>query len=244
MPPSGASLMPAAQQAVVIPQQPVVQQQPALPAQPTTVQPPAMAQQQMVQSPAVPAQQVVSMPAVIPVQSTMPNYNPNQPAPSVVTIAGGNNNLDQQTAALTADVDKLMSQLQTTYAQKINDYGNQTKALQDQVQTLSNKVANMESQLNQLVQLLTRQQGMLNSSAAPPQPVQPQIAELPRVAYNVQAIIPGRAWLKSDNGETLTVAEGDVIKEVGRVTKIDPYDGLVEINTGNKVISLSYGNGS
>jgi hypothetical protein len=61
--------------------------------------------------------------------------------------------------------------------------------------------------------------------------------------YNVQAIIPGRAWLRAENGETLTVTEGDLIKDLGRVSKIDPYDGVVEINTGTKVISLAYGNG-
>jgi hypothetical protein len=35
-----------------------------------------------------------------------------------------------------------------------------------------------------------------------------------------------------------------MVRGLGRVTKIDPYDGVVEINTGNKIISLSYGNGS
>ena len=71
-------------------------------------------------------------------------------------------------------------------------------------------------------------------------PIGPEI----KVAFSVQAIIPGRAWLRSDNGEALTVAEGDTIKGFGRVTKIDPYDGIVEVNTGNKVVSLSYGNGA
>jgi hypothetical protein len=63
----------------------------------------------------------------------------------------------------------------------------------------------------------------------------------PRIQYSVQAIIPGRAWLKSDNGETITVAEGDIIKGIGRVTRIDPYDGVVEINLGKRTVALSYG---
>ena len=63
----------------------------------------------------------------------------------------------------------------------------------------------------------------------------------PKIAYAVQAIIPGRAWLKSDAGDTVTVAEGDILKGFGRITKIDPYDGIVNIDTGNKVITLSYG---
>jgi hypothetical protein len=59
--------------------------------------------------------------------------------------------------------------------------------------------------------------------------------------YSVQAIIPGRAWLKSDSGDTVTVAEGDMLRGYGRVTKIDPYDGIVNIDTGGKVVTLSYG---
>jgi hypothetical protein len=63
----------------------------------------------------------------------------------------------------------------------------------------------------------------------------------PQATYTVQAIIPGRAWLKSDSGETVTVAEGDTLRGYGRVVKIDPYDGVVAIDIGGKIISLSYG---
>ncbi len=59
----------------------------------------------------------------------------------------------------------------------------------------------------------------------------------------MQAIIPGRAWLKSDSGDTVTVAEGDLLKGYGRVTKIDPYDGVVTIDNGNRIVTLSYGSG-
>lgn len=72
-------------------------------------------------------------------------------------------------------------------------------------------------------------------------PAAPMKVMEPKVIYTVQAIIPGRAWLKSETGETVTVAEGDVLKNYGRVTKIDPYDGVVDIDTGNKMITLSYG---
>lgn len=246
-----------AQQAATTPTTPVV----AAPTTPVTTTIPAtptqVAQQAPVQSvttppPSVPqttvvvppnqqkAPVVVSLPAVIPVQSAVPTYNPNQPAtPTVVESAA---NVQASSASLTAESEKLMSQLQTQYTQQFNDFSSQNKVLQDQIQALTARVSVMENQLNQLVQVLTRQHQ--NSSMANPAgpPAQLQASDV-KVAYNVQAIIPGRAWLKSDNGETLTVAEGDMIKGVGRVTKIDPYDGLVEINTGNKAVSLSYGNG-
>ena len=47
--------------------------------------------------------------------------------------------------------------------------------------------------------------------------------------------------VESESGETVTVAEGDALKGYGRIAKIDPYDGVVMIDTGTRTISLSYG---
>lgn len=174
---------------------------------------------------------VVTMPTVIPVQpSTVTTYSQTT-TPAVTTGV----------TDMTTENQRLISQLQADYTQKLNEFAAQNKTLQDQMQILSTRVASMESQMNQLVQALTRQ----DTGAAPATTTgyAPREIEAKQL-YSVQAIIPGRAWLKADNGETLTVAEGDVIKGLGRVTKIDPYNGVVEINTGNKVVSLSYGSGS
>jgi hypothetical protein len=186
---------------------------------------------------------VTGMPPVIPVQSPTPN---DQQMTSMQAQSG----LDASSATLAVENEKLAAQLQSDVVKKMNDYQSQNKNLLDQVEVLNSRIAGMETQMTQLVQTLSHQnqaqQGAvanmntsLNTGSAQP----PQAAE-PRVAFNVQAIIPGRAWLRSDGGETVTVAEGDVVKELGRVTKIDPYDGVVEINTGTRVVSLSYGNGS
>lgn len=187
-------------------------------------------------APAVP-----SLPAVVPVQS--PTAVVSQ-APAIAPSYSTDTNVDAKIASMTVSNERMMGQLQGQYTQQMNDFATQNKALQDQVSSLTSRVSVMENQLNQLIQALTRRNQ--NSSMANPAPApvaaQPQAPDV-KVAYNVQAIIPGRAWLKSDSGETLTVAEGDSIKDVGRVTKIDPYDGVVEINTGSKAISLSYGAG-
>lgn len=231
-----------------MPQPNTQQTQQAMPQQPAGVEQ-ANAQQPIVQV-------VSGLPDVIPVQ-TAPVSTAQQ-----AQVAQQNSNLpgnvEAKISSMANQNDQMITQLENQYSQKVNDYANQNKALQDQVQTLNSRVANMESQMNQLIQVLTRQpNSQSNNPGAAPGPssssnIQPvpvaaqqaaQVADA-RVAYNVQAIIPGRAWLRSDNGETVTVAEGDVIKDLGRVSKIDPYDGIVEINTGSKVISLSYGNGS
>jgi intracellular multiplication protein IcmG len=199
------------------------------------VAPPA--QQGMPQQPAMP--EVTGMPAVIPVQSPSPAYNINSPSTVAIQNPAGT---EAKIAALEADSSKLISQMQSDYVQKLNDFATQNKALQDQVQTLNSRMATMETQLNQLVQALTHQNQSERSEPAAV-PGMEEAAPEHRISYNVQAIIPGRAWLRSDNGETVTVAEGDVVKSLGRVMKIDPYDGVVEINTGSKTVSLSYGTG-
>lgn len=241
-------------------QAPIAQQQPMV-AQQTTMQ-----QQPMMQQPSV-MQVQPAMPTQIPNQN-MPPQAPMQIQPSmqpqmasqvptsmsaqptgVSTLAtqvpGG---IDAQLASLASQNQQLMSQLRADYTQKITDFSAQTKTLQDQVVALNTRVASMEKEINQLVQTLTRQSPAASSrsirsqSSAAPAPAPAPAPEM-HIPYNVQAIIPGRAWLRSDNGETVTVAEGDVIKDLGRVTKIDPYDGIVEINTGSRMISLSYGTG-
>lgn len=188
---------------------------------------------------------VANLPSVIPVQSsgTQAGYNAQTAPTGMPSSIPSGTGIDAKTAMLSSQSEQLMNQLQNQYSQQVNDFDSKNKALQDQLQSLSARVAVMENQLNQLVQVLTRRtQGSSMANPVAPSQEAPKAPDV-KIAYNVQAIIPGRAWLKSDNGETLTVAEGDMIKDVGRVTKIDPYDGVVEINTGSKAVSLSYGSG-
>lgn len=234
------------------------QEMAASPPQPASVQqPPQQVQQQIQQTQqAAPVEQkiieqnpevVASMPPVIPVQSNIPATSGQPPVVTSVTHTG----TDAAIASMVSTNERLMGQLQADYTQRLNEYSSQTKDMQGQIQTLNSRVATMESQMNQIVQILTHgaPQGAAPSMAAPasaapvPQAAVPQSqASDVKVNYSVQAIIPGRAWLRSENGETVTVAEGDSIKDLGRVTKIDPYDGVVEVNTGNKTVSISYGN--
>lgn len=238
-----------------------------------TMQPSTMPMQTNAMPPGspTPSQTPASQPAMTqqyPVAATpsypMANANPDQannnvnatPATpnSIFPNQINNQDVDAKIAEISANNEKMASQLQADYTQKISDLETQNKELQKQLEVLNTRVANSEAQLTQLIQALIRQsQGNTNAPIEQP-PASPTgpltsssainmgAAIQQKLSYNVQAIIPGRAWLKSDNGETLTVAEGDVIRDLGRVMKIDPYDGVVEINTGNRTVSLSYGN--
>lgn len=56
--------------------------------------------------------------------------------------------------------------------------------------------------------------------------------------YHVEAVVPGRAWLKDQNGTTITVGKGDQIRGYGYVTYIDSENGLVVTSSG---IVVRYG---
>jgi hypothetical protein len=149
--------------------------------------------------------------------------------------------LEQQNAVM-------MNLLQTAYAQKMSDYETQGNAARGKMEELTRRMNHIEKNLNQITELLRAAKSQPNASAnAPsfssPEAARPAAEEGPRLIYTVQAIIPGRAWLKSESGDTVTVAAGDYLKGYGRVTKVDPYDGVVTIDTGKKIITLSYGAG-
>lgn len=187
---------------------------------------------------------------------SIPPNNPMQQAQSMTASAAQQIPMDAQSkniidrlAALEQQNAAMMNLLQTEYAQKMSDYETQSTSSRGKMEELTKRINRMESlivQLSQVVQngrqgsmtgtLPTANMVMLGS--APSEAV--KVTE-PKINYSVQAIIPGRAWLKSESGDTITVAEGDILRNYGRVTKIDPYDGIVNIDTGNKVITLSYG---
>ncbi|HSW94232.1 MAG TPA: hypothetical protein VLJ15_07780 [Gammaproteobacteria bacterium] len=199
--------------------------QPVQPAQPEVTQPAVSTPEQPANTP--PAQ----------VSTTTTMTAPVAP-PADKTVMEKIGMLEQQNSAM-------MNLLQTQYAQKITETEQQNAQLRTEVQELNARISNMEVAFRQLAKMLrnANPNATANASANRGMVSMPTAARAapPRMTYVVQAIIPGRAWLKADSGDTVTVAEGDTLKGYGRVTRIDPYDGVVDIDTGNRVISLSYG---
>lgn len=201
------------------------------------------------QQPPIVAQQVTPPPAVIPTETQAQPVMPQQPVtsapvsappatmtpPPTMTSTDTNKGALDRIATLEQQNSAMMNLLQTQYVQRITEAEAQNTQLRTQVQELTTRVSSMEVAFRQLTKML---RGARMSSAAPSQPMR---VAAPHSIYTVQAIIPGRAWLKSEAGETVTVAEGDVLRGLGRITKIDPYDGIVDIDTGTRVLTLSYG---
>jgi len=151
-------------------------------------------------------------------------------------------------AALEQQSSAIANLLQTQYAQKIANTEMQNSETHTQVQELVTRVSTMELAFHQLTKMLADAKGgagpagrAKNTGASGWRSAGQQADHPPRVGYSVQAIIPGRAWLRSDSGDTVTVAEGDMLRGLGRIARIDPYDGIVNIDTGTKTVTLSYG---
>lgn len=239
--------LPSVEVTVPQPAQMTVQTQP--PSQQVAQQPMQQSMQQSMQTGtttqarAPASQQPMSPAQILMPQATMASsINQPPPAPESETQ---NKMIMERLSNLENQNEKFMNSLQTQFAQKMTDYENQNNVMQEKVHILNKRISNMEASLNKMAQLLEEQ------GAVAKMPVAVGVAGLPpsraiepRLAYTVQAIIPGRAWLKSDAGDTVTVAEGDILKDYGRIIKIDPYDGIVQIDTGTKRVSLSYGTNS
>lgn len=73
---------------------------------------------------------------------------------------------------------------------------------------------------------IRRQQATTRKKSKPA----PRADTLP--SLTVYAIIPGRAWLRSANGKTISVTEGEPIAEYGTVLKIDASNGVVITTSG------------
>jgi hypothetical protein len=178
-----------------------------------------------------------------------PLYNPVHPVVESNSMSGE----VAQITALNQKVTNLTQEnarIQAEYSQKMTDLETENTTLQNKLQDLNAHLASLETtmaHLGRAVQQETHPSGsssLHNRAAAGLMPSPAQVMTSsgePKSVYTVQAIIPGRAWLKSENGETVTVAEGDTLRGYGRIVKIDPYDGVVELDIGGRVVSLSYG---
>ena len=193
---------------------------------------------------------------VIPQETIAPSAQAamtTQSLPAVIPIAASSSQstasvVQAKMEALSSESQHLINQLQEQYTNKMSEFTAESKFMQEEMHRLNERVATLEAEIHQLVDSIqaasTAQHRYGGSENGGEHKREQHTAARVRIPYNIQAIIPGRAWLLAANGETLTVTEGDMLRGIGRVSRIDPYDGIVDINVGgDKVVSLSYNNG-
>lgn len=97
--------------------------------------------------------------------------------------------------------------------------------LQTQMRVLSNEMKSLKTDVVQQSMIVGQTQAEINQSMA-----QAQRDKQPPM-MTVQAAIPGRAWLRSENGQLITVIPGDEVPGFGRVVSIDPTTGTVVMSS-------------
>ena len=135
------------------------------------------------------------------------------------------------TSASKAAIAKITAQ-QTQNAQKI-------VALQNQVHNMNRQFTDLNTRLKTLLGTLQAQVVGLKKARE----VAQKVAVLNKKAqkdYSVQAMIPGRAWLKTSQGRGLSVTQGNVVPGYGVVTDIDVDNGIVRTSSG-AVLSYTLG---
>jgi intracellular multiplication protein IcmG len=178
-----------------------------------------------------PAQQLPVAPQPQPIQ---PEIAPQQPATPPVA---------QDNPALIQKVDTIETSQQNLQTQ--------VSSMNEQITNINNNVTNLTTQINRLSQAITdlttqlnKQSEEINLLMVRTKPkrirrvVRPFIFREELSIYYINAVIPGRAWLISTNGSTLTVREGTKIPGYGVVRLIDSMEGRILTSSG-RVIKFS-----
>ncbi|MFI4954812.1 MAG: hypothetical protein ACHP9Y_02755 [Gammaproteobacteria bacterium] len=141
--------------------------------------------------------------------------------------------VEQQLSELLGKMDDIEARLAT-----IDDLDKRLTALEnnknvgtqnnDQLQQLVKRIGQLEQNMNQM-----RQQVRKPAPAAPAGTNnQPGASASANAAgISVEAVIPGRAWIRTQEGVLMVVEVGDEIPGVGKVTRIDAREGIVATTT-------------
>lgn len=112
-----------------------------------------------------------------------------------------------------------------------------TQDVKGDVRALLSKMDNLNNTVMLLTEELKAQEAQLKKLKKKPKSKKRYVKRmLPRTTYVIQAIIPGRAWLRSSEGETLTVRIGSRLSGFGKVKLIDAEQGQVLMSSGKRLM--------
>jgi intracellular multiplication protein IcmG len=120
-----------------------------------------------------------------------------------------------------------------TINQQINDNRDQVAKTNDFAQQNQNDIALIKQEITAINLAVVKIAEDLQKLTKPKKIKKIVKAKFPIPVYHVVAIVPGRAWLQSGNGQTLTVRAGDKLAGYGTVDLISPRQGLVITSSGS-----------
>lgn len=134
--------------------------------------------------------------------------------------------LDSYTQEISKTMNKINESI-TAMDHRLLAVTNTTQNLSNEVGTVRNEVGQVKQVLGEDVLDLPSGPGKMpnmDKTCAVPCPVE--------IEYVVHAAIPGRVWLKSIKGQIITLTEGEVLGNYGKVLVIDAVNGVVLTSSG------------
>lgn len=164
-----------------------------------------------------------------PEEPTQPVYQPTEPQRTVQTNPQVMEKLNQLESASNKSQEnfQMLVQRLTEMKSTLEQTTNRLSQLNSNIMVLSQELSEQEHELTRLKTQVVRKRHTVH-----------RVVRKPVEVYYIQALIPGRAWLKSKRGAILTVSIGDKIRGYGTIKSIDPHQGEVITSLG-KVITFS-----
>ncbi len=147
-------------------------------------------------------------------------------------------NLGSDTAASSIGNDQV-AQAQGAMQKKLEVVVEQFASGQERISSISESVAKTEQDIASISQRIdqlavTMQQISADIEKMKKPKVVKKAYKLP-VAYHVRAIVPGRVWLESADGQRITLRVGDKLDGYGEVRVIAPRQGMVVMSNGSVI---------
>jgi intracellular multiplication protein IcmG len=139
--------------------------------------------------------------------------------------------LQEAPSASSKRLDDLTSQ-QGHLQEGLDKLGTQVSDIQNSLTTLTTQLAGLNESVQTLAARVAEQQQVQLAAVKKKTEQKKQAQAKPKPVYFVRSMIPGRAWLSTSNGETITVSVGSNLPGYGIVQVIDAAQGTITTDSG------------
>ncbi len=151
--------------------------------------------------------------------------------PPTAVVNYGNNITSEELNNLRGNLQQKIDQLERRLVDSNSRLTNAVSSIADCKQ----EIAEVAQNINVLVEGIKQMLGDIDDLKRKDQLKQKVVIPKPKMGYVVLAIMPGRAWLKSEHGKTITLKVGDRLAGYGEVRAISVRQGMVMMSDGSVI---------
>lgn len=152
------------------------------------------------------------------------------------SIESSMRNLQERMVSI-EDSSRTVSDNSATVRKDLQELSRVLKQLDSRISKLDKQIDSMSDnmQTNKLMVQKKLQSMKKEMTVSPSRKINAKSAVVQTARYYIQAMIPGRAWIKSKKGATITVRRGSIVRGYGRVLSIDVENGRIVTTSGNVI---------